>query len=330
MSGPFHNAIQGTTSGTPGTGAFTPNAASTGFIAWSTVPSGWIGLVRYEDGSNWELSYGYWNLTTITRPANGFVSSSSGSQLSLTSSATASLVANGYGLAPDTPGVLRSLTPTPNNTAVTAVGMIAPTVTGTAAAVTIAATNYMTEQPRVQVPSATTANAQCGYSYSQIYAMTSTSAGRGGWKFRARYSATTLPTGPRLFAGLTSSTYVGSTGEPSALVANYAVHGFDSTDSNVIQLITNSNAGTGTKISTGITFAVNGWYESAIWCDPGSTTIKALLIRWDTGDIHYTTTSTDVPANGSLLFPQCIGGLSATTGTAFTLQFGGLSVRTGG
>jgi len=331
MAGPFHNAIRGTTAGTPGTGAFTPNAAATGFIAWSTVSSGWIGLVRYEDGSNWELSYSYWNGTTLSRPANGFVSSSSGSQLSLTSAATASLVANGYSLAPDTPGVLRSLTPTPGSTTVTAVGMASATATGTAANATIAATNYLTEQPRVQITSATTANAQCGYSHTAVYGMTSTNAGRGGWKFRARFGATTLPTGPRLFAGMTATSYVASTAEPSAFVAAFAVHGFDSTDSDVIQLITNAAAsGSGAKISTGITFAVTGWYESAIWCDPGSTTIKALLIRWDTGDIHYTTTSTDVPASGALLVPQCLGGLSATTGTAFVMQFGGYSVRAGG
>jgi hypothetical protein len=330
VAGPFHNAIRGTTASGPGTGAFTPNAAVSGFLAWSTVPTGWIGLVRYEDGSNWELSYSYWNGTTLSRGTTQRVASSSGSLLSLTSAATAALVADGYSLAPDTPGVLRSLTPTPNSTTVTAVGMVAATATGTAANAAIAATNYVTEQPRVQIPSATTANAQCGYSHTAIYAMTSTNAGRGGWKFRARYAATGLPTGPRLFVGLTGTTYVGNTGEPSALVANYAVHGFDSTDSSVIQLITNSNASTGTKISTGITFAVNGWYESMIWCDPGSTTINALLIRRDTGAIHYTTTNTDVPVNGALLFPQCLGGLSATAGTAFTMQFGGYSVRAGG
>jgi hypothetical protein len=329
MSGPFHNAIRGTTAGTPGTGAFTPNAAATGFLAWSTVPSGWIGLVRYEDGSNWELSYGYWDLTTITRPANGFVSSSSGSQLSLTSSATASLVADGYRLAPDTPGTLRQATVIPATANLTVFGMPAGTTTGTGAGVAMSTTNYLTEQPRLQITSATTANAQSGYSHAAQYGISSTNAGRGGWKFRARFGASQLPTGPRLFVGMTGATFVGNTGEPSAFTQNYAVHAKDSTDTN-IQLLTNSNAGAGTKIDTGIPLAANGWYESAIWTDPGSTTIKALLIRWDTGDIHYTTTTTDVPAANSTLMPQCLSGLSSTTGTAIVLHFGGYSVRAGG
>lgn len=329
MSGPFHSVICGTTSGAPGTGAFTPNAAAAGFLAWSTV-NVLVGLIRYDDGANWELSYGYWNGTTISRPANGFVSSSSGSQLSLTSAATASLVPNGYWIRPDFPGVFREAVPQPSSSTITVFGMPAGTATGTALGVAMATTNYLTEQPRVQYTSVTTANGQAGYSHSTAYGISSSNAGRGGWKFRCRFGTTGLPTGPRLFVGMTGTTYVGNTGEPSALTANYAVHGFDSTDSNVIQLLTNSNAGTGTKISTGITFAVNGWYESVIWTDPGSLTVKALLIRWDTGEIHYATTATDVPVNGATLFPQCLGALSATTGTAIVMQWGGYSVRSGG
>lgn len=329
MAGPFHSAIRGTTGSAPGTGAFTPNAAAAGFLAWSTAPV-LVGLIRYEDGSNWELSYGYWNGTTISRPASGFVSSSSGSQLSLTSAATAALIADGYSIRPDIPGVFREAIPQPSSSTITTSGMPAGTATGTALGIAMSSTNYLTEQPRVQYTSVTTANGQAGYSHTTGYGISSSNAGRGGWKFRCRFGTTGLPTGPRLFVGMTRTTYVASTAEPSALTANYAVHGFDSTDSNVIQLITNSNAGSGTKISTGITFAVNGWYESAIWTDPGSLTVKALLIRWDTGEIHYTTTATDVPVNGAAMFPQCLGALSATTGTAIVMQWGGYSVRCGG
>lgn len=330
MAGPFYNNIKSTSSGTAGTGAFTPSTATADALAWSTVPTGWIGLVRYDDGTSWELRYGYWNGTTISRPTNGFVSSSSGSALSLTSAATAALVPDGVWLRPDYPGVLREATPQPATANFSLFGLPAGTSTGTAAGVALSTTNYLTEQPRTQFTSATTANAQAGYSHSALYAISSTNAGRGGWKFRCRFGATALPTGPRLFVGMTGTTYVGNTGEPSALVANYAVHGFDSTDSNVIQLITNSNASTGTKVSTGITFAVNGWYESIIWALPGSLTIYALLIRWDTGEIYYTSTATDVPVNGATMFPQCLGALSATTGTAIVMQWGGYAVRAGG
>lgn len=330
MFGPFYNAVKGTTAGAPGTGAFTPNAASAGFRAWSTVPTGWIGLVRFEDGSNWELSYCYWNGTTLSRSSTQEVDSSSGSLLSLGASATAALVCDGARISPALGVPVRGCFPIPGaTTAPTAVGLPGISVTGTAAAGTIATTNYLTEQPRSVSASATTANAQAGYSTTNACAVTSTAAGRGGWAFNTRFGATTFPSDRRLNAGMRATTFIGNVGEPSAQVANFAVFALDSTDTN-IQLMTNSNAGTATKIDTGIPLVANGWYEAWIWCDPGSTTIQALLVRMDTGAIFYTSTSTDVPVNGAIMFPQVIGGLAATTGTAFTLAFGGFFVRSGG
>jgi len=129
---------------------------------------------------------------------------------------------------------------------------------------------------------------------------------------------------------MTNTTFIGQTVEPSSFTANYAVFALDSTDTN-IQLLVNSNASGGTKTDTGIPLVANGWYEATIWAEPGSLTIYALLIRRDTGAIFYTSTSTDTPANGAMMFPQCVGGLNGTnTGTAFVLQFGGYRVRTGG
>lgn len=326
----FQNNIKGTTAGTPGTGAFTPNAASTGFQAWSTVFTGWYGLVRYEDGSSWELSYGYWNGTTISRPANGFVSSSSGSQLSLTSAATAALVIDGDTVSPiigfsSTRFAIGGV----GASTFSSIGMGTVTATGTAAASTIATTNFLTEQQRIQSASATTANAQSGWTAASALTVVSSSAGHGGFRFCSKFGASSVPTGPRMFLGLTASTFVANTGEPSAFTANYAVFGKDSTDTN-IQLLVNSNVSTGTKTDTGIPLTANGWYDGCIWQDAGSTAVEALLVRADTGDIWYGTTSTDVPANGSLLFPQLLGGLNGTnTGTAFTLNVGQFSLRTG-
>jgi hypothetical protein len=318
MPAPFYNAIKGTTSGTPGSGAFTPNAAASGFRAWSTVPTGWIGLVRFEDGSAWELSFCYWNGTTLSRGTNQLFDSSTGSVLSLSSAAMAAQVN-------DASEVMSHLI---NASAPSAVGIAAPTATGTAAATTLATTNFLTEQPRTQSTSATTANAQAGFSSAQAMALVSTSAGHGGFEFVCRFGASGLPTGPRLFMGMTGTTFIANTGEPSALVANVAAFAKDSTDTN-IQLLVNSNAGSGTKTDTGIALAANGWYEASIWAEPGSNKIYGLLVRLDTGAIWFGSTTTDVPANGALLFPQMIGGLSSTTGTAFVLQAGSMTLRTG-
>lgn len=328
LAAPFYNAIKGTTAGTSGTGAFTPNAASTGFRAWSNVPTGWIGMVRYEDGSAWELRYGYWNGTTITRPTNGFFDSSTGSGLTLTSAATAALVMDAGEVQPHIGGTSwRGSIANPSST-YTMLG-IGHTNTGSStSAGSFAATNYLTEQARTVHTSATTANAQSGISNSVACGIVSTSAGRGGIEYVARFGTSQQPTGPRLFAGLTSTTYLANTGEPSALTANVACFAKDSTDTN-IQLLVNSNAGTGTKTDTGIPLTTNGWYEASVWMEPGSNKVYGLLIRLDTGDIWFGSTTTDVPATGALMLPMLLGGLSATTGTAFKMEVGSMFIRAG-
>ncbi len=329
MAGPFYNAIKGTTAVPPLMAAFIPNAASSGFLAWSAVPAGWIGLVRYEDGAAWELQYSYWNGTTLSRAATTqFVSSSSGSALTLTSAATAAMIADANEISPHPMVTTGKISVVSGTAGAVSAGLPNATLTGTGAGASIAATNYLTEQARVQYTSVTTANGQSGVSIVAATMLTSTAAGRGGWEICTRFGGSVLVTGQRMFAGATSVTRVASTAEPSALVAHTAGLGLDSTDTN-FQFLTNSNAGAGTKIDTGIAFVANGWYEVSIWTAPGSTTVFVLLLRLDTGAIYYGSTSTDVPGNGALLFPQCIGGLSATTGTAFVLQFGGTTVRNG-
>lgn len=333
MPAPFSNAIKGTTAGTPGTGAFTPNAASSGFRAWSLVSAGWVGLVRYEDGSSWELCYSYWNGTTLSRASSQIYDSSSGSAISLTSAATAAMVADAGEIMPDLGSAQwRGWIPGLGNTAWVNLGMSAvPATTGTLAGGAISATSYLTEQARIQNTSATTANAQAVmYGNTTGVAIISTSAGRGGFECVGRFGATVLPTGPRLFVGVTSVTFVANTGEPSALQsANVAVFAKDSADTN-IQLLTNDGtASNGTKIDTGIPWVANGWYEVGIWCEPGSNKVYALLVRLDTGAVWYGSTTTDVPATGALVFPQMMGGLSSTTGTAIVFQGGSMFMRTG-
>lgn len=331
MSSPFYNLIKGTTSGTPGSGAFTPNAAASGFRAWSLVPTDWIGLVRYEDGSAWELSWSFWNGTTLSRAATQLYDSSTGSLLTLTSAATASMVVDAGDIMSHLGSTAwRGWFPVVNGATPSAIGLPAATFTGTAAGVNIAATNYLTEQPRTQITSLTTANAQAGQTTATIAALLSTTAGRGGWEFVARFGCSQIPTGPRLFVGMTNATFVAVAANPSASrTAANAGFGLDSGDTN-IQLIVNDNStSASTKTDTGIPLVANGWYEAAIWVEPGATKVNALLMRLDTGAIWFGTTTTDVPPNGALMSPQVIGGLSSTTGTAMILHVGAVTVRSG-
>lgn len=333
MAGPFYNNIKGITAGAAGTGAYTPSAAATGALAWSTVPTGWVGLVLYEDGATWELQYSYWNGTTLSRSATAqFVSSSSGSALTLTSAATAALVVDGSEIAPHLAVPTRGWFAAPDPvTSLLGLGMTNPAVTGTASNAALATTNALTEQLKLLITSATTANAQSGASISTLTGVfpVNTTAGRGGGEMCFRFGCSALPTGPRVFMGMTASTFVGNVAEPSAFTANYAVLGKDSTDTN-LQFLCNSNVGSGTKIDTGIALVATGYYECTIWFNPGSNTFGMLLIRLDTGAIYYGSTSTDAPANGALLAPEILCGLSSTTGTAIVLNFCQAVFRTGG
>lgn len=332
MAAPFYNNIKGAASGTPGTGAFTPTSASTGYIAWSTVPTGWWGLVRYEDGSSWELSYSYWNGTTLSRSATQLVASSSGSVLSLgAGTATAAMVMDANYIQPTDVVSHRWLQANPSSATLAAYGCSAPTITGTAAAGTLSTGSMLGATPRVQLTSATTANATSAVAHVTQPIITSSVSGIGGFDVAWRFGCSVLPTGPRLAIGYTSlaaTSFTGAVVEPSA-VSGGSNHMFikDSTDTN-IQAYTN-NGFTGTKVNTGIALVANGWYEARLWSLPGSLTCYFLLVRLDTGAIYYGSTTTTTPGTGIVPNLLCMAQLSSTTGTAVVLHVGSCSIRTG-
>jgi hypothetical protein len=324
---PFYNAIKGTTAGTPGTSAFTPNAASTGYRAWSTVPSGWIGLVRYDDGAPWELCYSYWNGTTLSRASTQLYDSSSGSAISLTSSATAAMIEDGGEIASHlgtTPWAWTS-TGFATTTTITNMGIAAPTANGTAASQTLATTNFLTQQRRIQYTSATTASALAGWNWGGNMLLYSTSAGQGGGEFTARFGASSLPTGPRLIAGMLNAS---GSADPSAIsAAQIAAFAKDAGDTN-IQLLTKDGT-TANKVDTGIPLVANGWYEASVWWEPGGGKVYGLLLRLDTGAIWLGSTTTNLPTNGTFMFPQVTGSTGTATGTAIVFHTGHMTLRVG-
>ena len=321
-------AVAGTTSGTPGTGAFIPSAAVSGFRAWSTVFTGWTGLVRFDDGSAWELSFCYWDGTTLSRSSTQRFDSSSGSPLSLTSAATATLISDivqfldSSFAGPVRGTVMRSNSATVDDVGFAWTNVQSPTAAG------ISNANYLNEQYRVLFTSATTANAGAGRSPSQRFMTVNSTAGRGGGMMSVKWGFTQVPAAHRVFIG--GSDIIGLTGatEPSALVGNNVICGKDSTDTN-LQFIVNNNSGAGTKTNTGIALAVNGWYHYAMWCYPGSLEWHQLLVREDTGAIYYRKTSTDVPVTGAGLLPNLLSYLTATTGTAVVLNQGEVKLKAG-
>ena len=320
-------AVSGTTSGAPGTGAFTPNAAVSGSRAWSTVFTGWTGLVRFDDGSSWEYSFCYWNGTTLSRASTQMFDSSSGSPISLTSAATATLICDinqfldSSFAGPVRGSVMRSNSATFDDIGCTWTNVQSPT------AAALATTNYLTGQPRVTYTSATTANASNGRTPSQAYLLASSTAGIGGGLMSFKLGWTQLPTAPRLFLGGSTGSLSGAT-EPSALVESYVLCAADSTDTN-LQFMVNNNSGSGTKTDTGIAWVINAWYHYAMWNYPGSLEWHQLLVREDTGAIYYRKTSTDVPPTATGLQPFIRGFLTASTGTAIIMDLGEVKLKAG-
>lgn len=332
MAAPLYNLIKGTTGGTPGTGAFTPNAASAGFLAWSTIYTGWMGMVRYEDGSAWELAYSYWNGTTLSRASTQVRNSSTGSQLSLTSAATAAMIIDADVVQPNLgmrTGFIQASGGAGSISTQNTLGIGSPTVLGTGTGGSLATTNYLTEQVRMQYTSLTTANAQAGIYDPNSQCLYSTAAGRGGYEMTMRFGCSQLPTGPRLFIGLSSSAFNAQTIEPSAYTQSFSILGLDSTDTN-LQFMTNDAGTPAGKTDTGIPLAANGWYEFWHWVPPGGGRVYMRLYRLDTGAIFYAERTTDLPANGQFMKYNVIGGLNGTnTGTAIILNFQSLMLRAG-
>lgn len=146
--------------------------------------------------------------------------------------------------------------------------------------------------------------------------------------YSARFGTNAFPATGRMFIGMTGTTFIANTGEPSAFAASFAVCGRDSTDTNM-QFMMNNGGVTATKIDTGIPFSFSDFFELYIWNLPGSLTTYFLLIDQVSGAIFYRSSATTPPAATAGLMMQMIAGLSATTGVAFGLEFAGIRLQTG-
>ncbi len=329
MPGAFHNAVKGVTGSAPGTGNYTPSAAAAACRAWSNVQAGWMGLVRFDDtGSAWEYSYCYWNGTAIVRTANGFVESSSGSQLSLTVAATAAMVIDAAAIGENNLNSGRGWFAGIAGTTMNAVGLPPATVAGTAAGFAVTNTDFPSTQPRIRYSSATTANASAGVSTAMTVATSSTTAGQGGFRYKSRFGVSQTVTGPRFIFGVGSATYAAAASDPSAVVGDSYLLIKDSTDTN-FQLF-HSRSGPGalsTKYDTGIPLVLLGWYEIEIWQWPGSLDVYYKFFRLDTGAIFYKKVAANAnsPATGAQYRLHALGSLSATTGTALIMNLAGVA-----
>jgi hypothetical protein len=306
-----------------GTGSFTPSNAAKGMFAMGQLRVGQAALFRFDDGAAWELRWGFYTGSAITRPANGFVASSSGSGLTLTANAVVTLMSP-LGLWHRGMGEwVGSLVPVNGSSSISASGFAAAAADGTLGSVTPADTSLFTRQVRNSCTSATTANAAGGVRSGS----TQSTSRNAGLHFTSRFGASQLPTAPRLCVGLSNATGA-LAGEPSALT-DVLLFGKDSTDTN-IQMMVNDNAGTASKQDTSIALAINVLYEAAVWCDPAGATVYGLLIDYTNQALWYGTAASNLPTAGTGMGARSGGSLNGTdTGTALIFYFGGLYLRAG-
>lgn len=326
MYGPFHDNVKAGVSGTPGTGTITMGAASTGCRAWSNVPAKQVVWYRAVEGAGSEIGLGYWNGTTLTRNLLHSSYSTTGAKLNLTSAATVELTIPALDAAASAGRVFESRCEVQfGDNAVFFRGMYGADLRGTRAAVSWADTNFLTRQPRCQFTSGTAAGDVAGLHANGYDCSYSTVAGQGGFDYRARWGASQIPTGGRLFVGFYPAGLYDI--DPSGLTS-IICFGKDSADTN-ISFMTRGGSGSVTKTDTGIALAANGWYESRLICPPGGGIAYGILIRLDTGEIWCGNSTTNLPSSGQGLGQFCVGYLGTVTGTAIIFHVGGTSNRLG-
>lgn len=195
----------------------------------------------------------------------------------------------------------------------------AATISGTAAAISIANTNTLTRTIRLQVPTTSTAGAKAGIRSASLYH----SVGQGfyfsvGWCIQdAAYVA-----GAKQFHGFLPITTLGTlsnTVDNSSLI-NFLGVGSDAADTN-LQVFCNDGVGTASKVDLGVNFpanrtagaALNNFYVFEMYNAPGTTSVKYRITERSTGNTAQGELTTDLPLDTVLLGIQAIRTNGATT-----------------
>jgi hypothetical protein len=201
---------------------------------------------------------------------------------------------------------------------VNAIGMSAPTISGTATARGPATTSLLTSARRIgYVLASATINLATGWSLAGTLAIfcRGNAAGIGGFFFHARFGFNALTAGNRHLIGLAATAT--TTGDPSA-ATNAAFIGKDAADTN-FQVMTNDGSGTATKVDTGVTPAADKLYDVFIFTPSGASSIKFALLSYDNAgrvdqSFEYEAFA-DLPVSTTYMIARVVSGSgTATTG----------------
>jgi len=210
-----------------------------------------------------------------------------------------------------------------------AMGLAAPSGTGTASAVTPSNTSFYTTKKILEYTASSLSSAIAGWRFTAEYSALSSIANVGGFKFSTSFGFqagfTTNPSARRFFVGFTSSTVSPSDVNPSSLGTTQEMFGIamDNGDAN-FQFMHSNGTVTATKIDLGSTFArpsanKDTFYRIDFHVLPGSLSVSYVLTNLLTGAISSGTISSNLPASGSALSPRCwisAGGSASAVGVA--------------
>lgn len=210
-----------------------------------------------------------------------------------------------------------------NSTTITASGAQGLSVAGTPTANTTSITNAYTQARKIEwlvTVAATTAVAS--FRHASALWWRGDAANRGGFYFKCDFGPSTGvdTTTNRMFVGLRAAVGAPTDVEPSTQTDCIGV-GWDAADAN-IQIFTNDNTASCTKIDLGASFPVpnvdrTDFYRLVMYCEPNSSTINYEFSEFLTSNIAKGVVSSDLPRNSVFLTPtgyMSVGGTSSVIG----------------
>jgi hypothetical protein len=215
------------------------------------------------------------------------------------------------------------------NTTPSAIGMAAPTGTGTSSAVTPTFTSFYTTRKILEYTASALSSAIAGWRFTTEYVGRTATANAGGFKFSTRFGFqggfASGGTNRRFFCGFTSATVSPSDVNPSTLGATQDLFGIglDNGDAN-FQIMHSAGAANATKVNLGASFPrptadKANFYQLDIHLASNSANFNYTVTELISGNTTSGTISATVPVVGSALSPRCwvsAGGVSSAVGVA--------------
>jgi len=337
------NRVKATTA-TTGTGTITLGAASTGYLAFTAVPSNEVVQYVIESGTagEWEAGFGLWNGTTLTRkPVQTHAAISTGTAttegtylpISLTGTSTVFISPHARNFQRHMGGRVSVAQAQHGVGQINSLGFATwATNGGATASTTLAATNAFTMTPRCQYPQTATTASSTGGARSNTPIFRGATGGAtaygGGFEltWRCGFSGALPSTTTAIWGLLANGAALAGTTNPLTqqlgvfFYKTAAATGWAFGSNNVAANITTHRTFDSTAFPANVTETM---YEMRIWTPPNGTIFYGSILNLKTGayaEAETGTVSTTIPPIDTFIQPQLWCG-NGTAGGALMLHF---------